>query len=87
MTLRKKITGQLAACYATVNRQLLSIQAENPVPLQQHVLSMLGVCISTETRFQFLFLKLYFQSLNATPRSYIIFQTKDGILRERFTLT
>lgn len=35
MILRKKIMeGQLAACYATVNRQLSSIQAENPVALQ-----------------------------------------------------
>lgn len=59
-TLGKNPTeGQLAAYYATVNRQLSSIQAENPVALQQHILSMLIVFISTETRFHFFFPKLH----------------------------
>jgi len=52
--LKEKITeGQLAACYATVNRQLSGIQAENPVALPHHMLSMLIFCISTKTRLHF----------------------------------
>lgn len=54
---KEKITeGQLAAYYATVNRQLSSTQAENPVALPQHMLSTLIFCISTETRLHFSFL-------------------------------
>lgn len=62
MILKKKITeGQLAACYAIVNRQLSSIQAENPVALQQHMLSVFIVCISTEIRLHFSFLNYIFK--------------------------
>lgn len=65
---KEKITeGQLATCYATINRQLSGIQAENPAALQKHMLSTLTVCISAETRLHFFFPKLHIQSLNVTP--------------------
>lgn len=84
---KEKITeGQLAACYATINRQLSSIQAENAVALPQYMLSTLVFCISTETRLHFFFPKLHFKSLSVISMSYIIFQRKEGVLRERLTL-
>lgn len=73
---KEKVTGQRAACYATVNRQPSCIQAENPAPLPQHMIFVVIFCISTETRLHFFFPKLHFKSLSVVPMSYMIFQEK-----------